>query len=73
MENTLGHYVRNLLNYFHARLEVGPDPAYRVSLRDELRTFVVPVTPYDIFNEDDIQTRTTGYLFHEMGHLLVAP
>lgn len=72
MDSQLGKWVRDLLNYFHARMELGQEPAYRVSLRDGLRTFVVPITPYEIFNEEDIRAKTTGYLFHEMGHLLVA-
>lgn len=72
MDSQLGKQVRDLLNYFHARMELGQEPAYRVSLRDELRTFVIPITPYEVFNEEDIRARMTGYLFHEMGHLLVA-
>lgn len=65
--------VRNLLNYFHARVELGQEATYRVDMRTELRTFVLPITPYDLFdNEEDVRWRSAWFLFHEMGHLVVA-
>ncbi len=74
MQHPIPETVRALLNYFHARLELGSEATYRVDFRSELRTFTVPITPYEIFNEVeiDVRGRACWFLFHEMGHLVVA-
>jgi hypothetical protein len=52
-------------------MEFGPEQSYYVDTH--YRHFVLPVTPYMVFNEEDPAKRTAWWLFHEVGHLMVAP